>query len=206
MIINKFLAIVVLGLFLSGCFQDKTKVALENCADSILDRQVVTQYDDEAIKAALMKSSKIKIIDKEYQALIAEEDFIRNKIYAYIDKNLLENFFDKNGYNNKIFMFSIGAKNIKDLEIKHSDLKFKPNETKKNEISKYLGETIMTLANVKREASLLNVNKRWSLYQNEFKKLKLSIKMKAGAYSQKYLQCELESVATPNTFKAKWSE
>ena len=30
--------------------------------------------------------------------------------------------------------------------------------------------------------------------------------MKAGAYSQKYLKCELESVATPNTFKAKWSE
>ena len=203
---KKILGIVVLGLLLSGnaYSDDKIKIGIERCADYNIasNNNISRSYE---IKIAFKDNTKIKLIDHNLRKTKVKERSLLREIKEYANDNLLEplniyvdilinGFFGKNYHNQAL---------KEKLMIKLANIKYKPNELKKDEISLYLYEKVMKLVDVSTEKRQFR-RLKMETYTEEFKKLKFSTKMQEGGYVTNYEQCKLDYKNSPNTFIARW--
>ena len=203
---KRFLGIIILGVLLSGnaYSDDKEKIGIERCADYNIasNNNISGSYE---IKIAFKDNTKIKLIDHNLRKTKVKERSLRREISEYANDNLLEpleiygTIFTHGIYGKK--------KNVKALKnklrIKLMNIKYKPNELKKDEISLYFNKAVMMLVDVNTEKKLLKDLKMMT-YTEEFKKLKFSTKMQEGGYVTNHRQCKLDYKNSPNTFIARW--
>lgn len=197
---KKVLSLIVLSLLLSGCFQDKIKVALENCADANFKNKYLYSENLHLFKdTPLIKNNKDELfkIRKENRSLEKE-------ILNYANKNLKDSMFFSDVYLHQVVIWGMkGGGDTKELEIKEYNFKFKPNETRKNEISRFIGSTSFKLVKATelewKTYRSLNV-----LYTDQWNKLNVREKINSKGYAEKHKECEVEYNKIPNSFMVEW--
>jgi len=194
------LRIFIACLLLTGCFKDKTKVALENCADS----NFKTQYLYTENTKLFNKTNTIKNTEKELSKIKKERRSFEKEIVNYAKNNLKDSMFFSDVYLHQVVIWGMkGGGDTKELEIKEYNFKFKPNETRKNEISRFIGSTSFKLVKATelewKTYRSLNV-----LYTDQWNKLNVKDKIKFKNYAKKHKKCEIEYNKIPNSFMVEW--
>ena len=199
---KKLLAIVVLGLLLLGCSQNKTKKALENCADKAYGLKYKGKNADVLFKNNKEIQRQIKLMNMRSE----EIKKIKSTIIKYSNENLVDSSFFTNYYFGELMKYSIGFYlDRRDIAIKPGDLNYRTNETKqkKYEILKFLLDEInkLILANEREQSLYTSIGYQKALIWNE---LNLNEKMQSKLYAQKHKNCEIDYNRTPKSFLAQW--
>jgi hypothetical protein len=198
---KKLLWIVVLGLLLSGCFQDKTKIALENCADAKYKRTYLSET-----KILFKNDKEIQSINERISQNKEKKEKLKKDILTYTKLNLVDNSYFTNKYFGNVYMFVLGFDLDEDkIKIKPEYLKYKPGVINKDRIKDNITKlTYSYLTSSQEERTLstmlgMNVTPKWQ-------KLKVSKKMQSKFYARKHKNCELEYNKIPNSFLAQWGK
>ena len=197
---KKLLGIVVLGLLLGGCFQDKTKIALENCADAKYKRTYLSET-----RILFSNDKEIQSINKRISQNKEKRKALKKDILTYTKFNLEDNSYFRDEYFGNVYMYVIGFDlDEKKVEIKSEHLKYKPGAINKNRIKENIIKLTYSYLTSSQDKEVLdtmlgmNVTPKWQ-------KLKVSQKMKSKSYASKHKRCEIEYNKIPNSFLAEWS-
>ena len=197
---KKILSLIFVSLLLSGCFHDKTKVALENCADANFKNKYLYSENLHLFKdTPLIKNNK-----DELSKIRKENRSLEKEILNYANKNLKDSMFFSDVYFPKIVLWAIkGGGDTKELELDDYNFRFKSDETKKNEIRKFIGSKSFKFVK-KTELEWKKYRSLNDLYTDEWNKLKVKVKIKSKGYAKKHKECEVEYNKIPNSFMTEW--
>jgi hypothetical protein len=196
---TKLLLIIFFSFLLSGCFHDKSKIAIENCADSRIAKKYISLKDNKPLNKIFLKDQKynkllkLKTLKKkeEEMAIKEYENFIDEK---YTNAHLLKSFYSDYLY---------GAYYITKEEIEWHNFK---SIAKDGKIKGYVIESRFKLEKAfrARKETLSSSLELMKYTTEKFQKEPLKNKFLDKRYPKYFEKCELSYNKTPNTFIAKW--
>jgi len=197
---KKISIIILISLLLTGCFKDKTEIAIENCADEKVD--YVTLYINTPLFDHFSKNKKYKKISEDLEQKEKDYRFNLSKFEIFIKSNYRNYEYILSHY--KDYHYGI------EIDLKHPnadyDYQFKVEKNKLGRApiiitSEGLAESVLE-SKIQARAQSLKLAK---FVKDKFSKEKLKTKFLLKRYANYYKKCELEYNRTPKTFVAKWS-
>ena len=187
-------------LLLTGCFNDKAEVAIENCADDRID--YVTIYIDTPLYDHYIKNKKYIKLSNELDVKQKSYNLAISKFEIFIKRNYSNYEYILSFY--KDYHYGI-KKDLKhpnaNYDYQHNLAKDKSDRALINIESEGLAETVLETKIQARAQSL----KLAKYVKEKFSNEKLKIKFLLERYAKYYKKCELNYNKTPKTFLAKWS-
>jgi hypothetical protein len=197
---KKLSIVILISLLLTGCFKDKTEIAIENCADEKVD--YVTLYISTPLFDHFSKNKKYKKISEDLEQKEKDYKFNLSKFEIFVKSNYRNNEYILSHY--KDYHYGI-EKDLKHPNANY-DYQFKSQKDifgKSSVIfeSEALAEIVFD-SKIQARAQSLKLAK---FVKDKFSKENLKTKFLLKRYANYYKKCELEYNRTPKTFVAKWS-
>tara|TARA_B110000858_G_C17657585_1_gene405692 strand:+ start:170 stop:784 length:615 start_codon:yes stop_codon:yes gene_type:complete len=199
LIIKKLLWITILGLLLSGCFKNKSEVAIENCADDNVD--YVSLYIDTPLFDHFKKNKQYNKLSNQLQNKTDEYQANRSRFENLIQINYLN--YEKILAHYKDYHYGVSDDLIHpdaDYDYVYRRAKTKIDRVLAILESEGMAEQLLDSRLIMNKSSL----KLLYFVRDKFKEENLKTKFLLERYSKYYQKCELEYNKTPKTFIAEW--